>query len=237
MPELSVVIPAYDERENLPPLLDELRAALAATGRTWELLLIDDGSTDGSGEWIDAEAARDPRVIAIHLDRNSGQSAALATGFARAGGDVVVTLDADLQNDPADLPRLLAALDGFDVVSGIRQKRQDSWVRLVSSRIANATRRAWIGDSVTDIGCSFKAYRRPALDGLPMFNGVHRFLPALCVMRGARLVEVPLTHRPRRAGVSKYGVTNRLGRGFYDLIGVRWLRSRLLRARVREEPR
>ena len=135
------------------------------------------------------------------------------------------------------VPRLLAALDGFDVVSGIRQKRQDSWVRLISSRIANATRRAWIGDSVTDIGCSFKAYRRPALDGLPMFNGVHRFLPALCVMRGARLVEVPLTHRPRRAGVSKYGVTNRLGRGFYDLIGVRWLRSRLLRARVREEPR
>jgi glycosyltransferase involved in cell wall biosynthesis len=237
MPELSVVIPVYDERENLPPLLDELRAALAATGRTWELLLIDDGSRDGSGDWIDAEAARDPRVISIRLDRNSGQSAALAAGIVRAHGDVIVTLDADLQNDPADLPRVLAALEHADVVSGIRRDRQDSWLRLVSSRIANAVRRAWLGDPVTDIGCSFKAYRRPALDGLPMFNGVHRFLPALCVMRGARLVEVPLAHRPRRAGVSKYGVTNRLGRGFYDLIGVRWLRSRLLRARVREEHR
>ncbi len=235
MPQLSVVIPVFDERENLPPLMEELRAALAAVDRSHEILLIDDGSTDGSGEWIDAEARRDPSVIAIRLERNSGQSAALAVGIARARGDVVVTLDADLQNDPADLPRVLAALDGADVVSGIRQRRQDSWVRLVSSRIANRIRRAWLGDPVTDIGCSFKAYRRPALEGLPMFNGVHRFLPALCVMRGSRLVEVPLTHRPRRAGVSKYGVTNRLGRGFYDLIGVRWLRARMLRTKIRGE--
>ncbi len=237
MPELSVVIPVYDERENLPPLLDELRAALAITGRTHEILLVDDGSRDGSGEWIAAEAGRDSHVRAIRLERNSGQSAALAAGITRAQGDVIVTLDADLQNDPADLPRVLAALDGADVVSGIRQKRQDSWLRLTSSRIANGVRRAWLGDPVTDIGCSFKAYRRATLDGLPMFNGVHRFLPALCVMRGARLVEIPLAHRPRRAGVSKYGVGNRLGRGFYDLIGVRWLRARMLRTRVREESR
>jgi len=237
MPQLSIVIPVFDERENLPPLMEELRAALSAVPQSHEILLVDDGSTDGSGDWIAAEAARDPCVIALRLERNSGQSAALATGFAHAHGEVVVTLDADLQNDPADLPRVLAALDGFDVVSGIRQNRQDSWLRLVSSRIANAARRAWIGDSVTDIGCSFKAYRRWVLDGLPMFNGVHRFLPALCVMRGARMVEIPVAHRPRRAGVSKYGVTNRLGRGFYDLIGVRWLRARLLRAQVRESPR
>ena len=237
MPQLSVVIPVYDERENLPPLLDELRAALAVTGRTWELLLVDDGSTDGSGDWIAAEAARDPCVIALRLERNSGQSAALAAGLARAHGDVIVTLDADLQNDPADLPRVLAALENADVVSGIRRNRQDSWSRRATSRIANAVRRAWIGDPVTDMGCSFKAYRRPVLDGLPMFNGVHRFLPALCVLRGARLVEIPLAHRPRRAGVSKYGVANRLGRGFYDLIGVRWLRARLLRTHVRESSR
>jgi glycosyltransferase involved in cell wall biosynthesis len=158
----------------------------------------------------------------------------LAAGFARARGAVIVTLDADLQNDPADLPRVLAALEGADLVSGIRRGRRDSWVRLVSSRIANATRRAVIGDSVTDIGCSFKAYRREVLDGLPMFVGVHRFLPALCVFRGARLAEVELSHRPRRHGVSKYGVTNRLWRGLHDLIGVRWLKSRLIRTQIRE---
>lgn len=237
MPELSVVIPVYDERENLPPLLDELRAALATTGRTHEILLVDDGSADGSAEWIAAEAGRDAHVRAIRLERNSGQSAALAAGLARARGDVIVTLDADLQNDPADLPRVLSALDGADIVSGIRRNRQDSWLRRASSRIANGVRRAWLGDPVTDIGCSFKAYRRATLEGIPMFNGVHRFLPALCVMRGARLVEIPLAHRPRRAGVSKYGVSNRLGRGFYDLIGVRWLRARMLRTPVREESR
>jgi glycosyltransferase involved in cell wall biosynthesis len=149
-------------------------------------------------------------------------------------GRVVVTLDADLQNDPADLPRLLAALEGADVVSGIRSNRQDSAVRLLSSRIANAFRRAVLGDPVTDIGCSFKAYRREVLDGLPMFVGVHRFLPALCVFRGARLVEVRLAHRARRLGRSKYGVGNRLWRGLHDLVGVRWLKSRLVNYRLRD---
>jgi dolichol-phosphate mannosyltransferase len=148
-----------------------------------------------------------------------------------------VTLDADLQNDPADLPRLLAALDGADVVSGVRARRQDSWVRLVSSRIANAVRRGVLKDPVTDIGCSFKAYRREALEGLPMVGGVHRFLPALCVFRGARFAEVEISHRPRRHGVSKYGVGNRLWRGLHDLMGVRWLKSRLVRYRVRDDPR
>ena len=237
MPELSVVIPVYDERENLEPLLAELRAALASVGRSWEIVLVDDGSTDGSGEWIEAEAARDPAVLGLRLARNSGQSAALAAGIARAGGRVVVTLDADLQNDPADLPRVLAALEGADVVSGIRARRHDSWLRRTSSRIANGVRRAWLGDPVTDIGCSFKAYRREALEGLPMFVGVHRFLPALCAFRGARIAEVPLSHRPRRAGLSKYGVANRMWRGLYDLVGVRWLKARLIRASIREMSR
>jgi len=148
---------------------------------------------------------------------------------------VVVTLDADLQNDPADIPDLLAALAGADVVSGVRARRHDSWIRLVSSRIANATRRAVLGDKVTDIGCSLKAYRRDVLVGLPMFVGVHRFLPALCQFRGARVVEVPVHHRPRTRGVSKYGMGNRLWRGIHDLIGVSWLKVRLLRYRVRSD--
>jgi dolichol-phosphate mannosyltransferase len=236
-PEISVVVPAYNEAESLPILLAELRHVLAATGRTWEIVLVDDGSTDGTAERIRAEAAAEPRIRPVLLAANAGQSAALAAGFVRMRGRVVVTLDADLQNDPADLPRLLAALEDADVVSGIRTDRQDSALRLVSSRIANGFRRRVLGDRVTDIGCSFKAYRREALEGLPMFVGVHRFLPALCVFRGARLAEVEISHRPRRHGVSKYGVGNRLWRGLQDLVGVRWLRSRLVHYRVRDDSR
>jgi dolichol-phosphate mannosyltransferase len=233
-PELSLVIPAYNEVENLEPLLAELREALARVERSYEIVLVDDGSGDGTAERILAESRRDPMVRAVLLEENAGQSAALAAGLSRARGAIIVTLDADLQNDPADLPRLLEALDGADVVSGVRTRRQDSWARLVSSRIANRVRRGVLGDPITDIGCSFKAYRREALDGLPMFVGVHRFLPALCVFRGARLKEVALTHRPRRHGVSKYGVGNRLWRGLNDLVGVQWLKSRLVRYRIRE---
>ncbi len=234
-PAISVVVPAYNEAENLPPLLAELEAALAAAARTWELVLVDDGSTDATAAWLAEASRRDPRVHPVRLAERAGQSAALAAGFLRARGAVVVTLDADLQNDPADLPAVLAALDGADVVSGIRQGRQDTWVRLVSSRIANGTRRLVLGDRVTDIGCSFKAYRREALEGLPFFTTMHRFLPALCAFRGARVVEVPVRHRARRHGVSKYGVMNRLGRGLADLFGVLWLSSRLVRYRVIED--
>jgi glycosyltransferase involved in cell wall biosynthesis len=233
-PEISVVIPAYNERENLVPLFDELREALARVGRSYEIVLVDDGSRDGTGEWAVREQARDPRVVAVLLAGNHGQSAAIAAGLRHARGAVIVTLDADLQNDPADLPRLLAALESADVVSGVRAERHDDWLRRVSSRIANAVRRSVLGDPLTDIGCSFKAYRREALEDIPLFAGAHRFLPALCMFRGARLVEIPLSHRPRRHGQSKYGIGNRLGRGLYDLIGVRWLKSRMLRHRERE---
>ena len=234
-PQLSAVVPAYNEVECVPLLLVELRAALDATSRTWEMVLVDDGSGDGTGDALAAAAAGDARLRVFHLERNAGQSAALAAGLERALGDVVVTLDADLQNDPADIPALLAALDRADVVSGVRATRRDSWIRRVSSKVANATRRAALGDSVTDIGCSLKAYRREVLVGLPMFVGVHRFLPALCAFRGARVVEVKVNHRPRTRGVSKYGMGNRLWRGIHDLIGVSWLKHRLVRYRVRGE--
>jgi len=231
--DVSVVIPAYNEVENLEPLLTELRAALGPVPGTHEIVLVDDGSSDGTAERIVEEAARDPRVRPVLLEKNAGQSAALAAGLSRARGRVIVTLDADLQNDPADLPLVLAALEHADVVSGVRQRRQDSRVRLLSSRIANRVRRGVLGDPVTDIGCSFKAYRREALEGLPMFVGVHRFLPALCVFRGARFAEVSLRHRARRHGVSKYGVSNRLWRGLADLVGVAWLKTRLVRYQIR----
>ncbi len=233
-PELSFVIPAFNEAENLPTLLGELRAAIAATGRTHELILVDDGSTDGTAEWLRAEANRDRALVPVVLVRNAGQSAALAAGLDRARGEVVVTMDADLQNDPADLPLLLSALEFADVVSGVRLHRQDDWKRRVSSNVANTVRRLVLRDPVTDIGCSFKAYRAQALVGLPVFAGVHRFLPALCAFRGARFTEVPISHRPRRHGVSKYGIGNRLWRGIADLVGVQWLKIRLLKYEVDE---
>lgn len=234
-PQLSAVVPAYNEVESLPVLVAELRAALEASGRTWEMVLVDDGSSDGTADRMRAAAASEPRIRVLRLEQNAGQSAALAAGLAAARGAVVVTMDADLQNDPADIGALLAALENADVVSGVRAKRHDSWIRLASSRIANATRRAVIGDSITDIGCSLKAYRREVLEGLPMFVGVHRFLPALCGFRGARVVEVPVRHRARTLGVSKYGMGNRLWRGIHDLVGVSWLKKRLVRYRVRSD--
>ena len=232
--DLSIVVPVYNEGENLPLLWPELRGVLDPTGLHYEVIFVDDGSQDRSAEIIRRFGEDDPRVRLIRLKANAGETAATDAGFKAVRGRHVVVMDADLQNDPADLPRVLEALQGADVVSGIRRGRRDAWIRRVSSRIANAVRRGAIGDPVTDIGCSFKAYRREALEHLPMFVGMHRFLPALCVFRGARLVEVELSHRPRRHGVSKYGVSNRLWRGIWDLFGVRWLKSRLIRSHVRE---
>ncbi len=203
--DLSAVVPAHNECESIETLVGELSSALDATGRSWEIVLVDDASDDGSDARMRDATRRDARVRAVTLARRGGQSAAIAAGLARARGRVIVTLDADLQNDPADLPKLLEALEGADVVSGVRTRRHDRASRRLASGIANVVRRAVLGDTVTDIGCSFKAYRRDALVGLPAFVGVHRFLPALCQLRGARLAEVAVSHRARRFGVSKYG--------------------------------
>lgn len=231
--QLSAVIPAFNEIESLQAVVDELEEVLRRTGRSFEVILVDDGSTDGSGDWIEDRARRDPCVHGVLLERNVGQSGALAAGLRHASGDIILTLDADGQNDPASIPQLLNALETADVVSGVRERRADSWRRRVSSKIANSVRRAVIGDTISDVGCSLKAYRREALEDLPLFVGAHRFLPALCQFRGARVAEVPVLHRPRRNGVSKYGVGNRLFRGLRDLFGVRWLKSRLLRHKIR----
>lgn len=233
VPEISAIIPVYNELESLPSLLDELDPVLQATGRPYEVILVDDGSVDGSGAWIEERARRDPTVRGVLLEANVGQSGALAAGLRHARGQVLVTLDADGQNDPSSIPALLEALETADVVSGVRTPRADSWTRRASSRIANTVRRVAIGDSITDVGCSLKAYRREALEGLPLFVGAHRFLPALCQFRGARVAEIPVAHRPRRYGLSKYGVGNRLFRGIRDLFGVRWLKARMLRHKIR----
>lgn len=226
-PEISIVVPVFNEAESLPLLTNEIRLVLAA-GPRYEVLLVDDGSTDDSSSVIRSLAADDQRLRVFHWPENQGQSAALAAGFRHARAEVIVTLDADLQNDPADIPSLLVALADADVVSGVRTDRQDSAVRRLSSRVANAARRRILRDGVTDVGCSLKVYRADFLRGVPVFDGFHRFLPALTQLQGARVSEVPVHHRPRRFGDSSYGIHNRLWRALIDLLGVRWLQRRRL---------
>ncbi|MCU0223221.1 MAG: glycosyltransferase family 2 protein [Acidobacteria bacterium] len=234
-PQVSLVIPVYNEIECLPALLEEIRVALEPGGTSYEVVLVDDGSSDGSSEWLDRAAAADPRLVVVHFVRNAGQSAAFAAGFRRARGEVVVTLDADGQNPPAEVPKLLAALTGgVDIVAGYRATRRDSAWRRVQSRIANAVRNGLSGETIRDTGCSLKAFRRRFLVDLPVFNGMHRFLPTLCRLAGATtVVEVPVEHRPRQGGASKYGMLNRAWRAFVDLLGVRWLQRRWIRYEVR----
>jgi glycosyltransferase involved in cell wall biosynthesis len=232
---VSLVIPVFNEADSLPVLAAEIRAAMEALGAPYEVLFVDDGSTDPSPRVLAELAAGDRRLRVIRLRRNQGQSPALAAGFRRARGEVVVTLDADLQNDPADVPRLLAALDGVDLVSGVRAERHDSWVRRVSSRVANRVRDRVIHDGISDVGCSLKAYRAELLRGLPMFKGMHRFLPALVELAGARVRELPVSHRPRRFGAAKYGIGNRLWRGLADLAAVRWMQKRWIDPGLEEE--
>jgi len=235
-PWLSVVVPLHDEEESLEPLHRELDAALAGVAGGIELIFVDDGSRDGSRARLRELAAKDPRVRVLGLDRNHGQSAAFDAGFRAARGAVVVTLDADGQNDPADIPRLLAALDGADVVNGVRVGRRDDWLRRASSRVANGFRNAVTRESVTDVGCSLRAMRAEPLRRVRLWRGAHRFLPTLLRLEGARVVEIPVAHRARRHGRSKYGVLDRLFAGLADVFAVRWLQSRALRYEVREEP-
>ena len=234
-PELSIVVPAYNEAENLPILVSEIRKALSWANSNYEILLVDDASTDATRGVIQQLVTASDRIRAIRHASNQGQSTALVSGFDRARGAIVITLDADLQNDPADIPRLLEQLDDCDVVCGVRASRQDSWLRKVSSRIANGTRNWVTSEAITDVGCSLRAYRAEFLRYLPVFDGMHRFLPTLLRLNGARVREIEVNHRPRRFGSSKYGVHNRLWRGIADLFGVRWLQARWIDRSAAEE--
>jgi glycosyltransferase involved in cell wall biosynthesis len=234
-PQLSVVVPFYDEAENLPLLAREIASALDPLGLAYEVLWVDDGSRDSGPAVMERLAADDPRARVLRLAVNSGQSAAMAAGFRHARGATVVTLDADLQNDPVDIPRLLAALEGWDVVCGVRARRRDTWLRRVSSRIANAVRNRATGEAVTDVGCTLRVYRREVVAAVPMFTGMHRFLPTLLRLGGARIRELPVGHRPRLHGRAKYGVHNRLWRGIVDLLAVRWMQRRWIDPRIVEE--
>jgi dolichol-phosphate mannosyltransferase len=235
--ELSVVIPVYNEEENLPHLWPELRGVLEPLDLAFEVVFVDDGSRDRSAEVIRHLRETDPRVRLVRLKANAGETAATDAGFKAARGRLVVTMDADLQNDPGDIPALLAQLDRWDAVSGWRVDRGDgdSLVRRLSSRVANRTRN-WISDeSIQDSGCTFRAFRRECLRGLVLYRGFHRFIPTLLRMRGYRVIEVPVRNRPRRFGRSKYGVLNRVFVATADLLVVRWMKNRLLRYEVAED--
>ena len=233
-PQLSVVVPIHDEAESLPLLYRELAEVLKDAEGGVEFVLVDDGSTDGSLDILRSLAREDPRVRVLALDGNHGQSAALAAGFEAVRGELTVMLDADLQNDPADIPRMLARMDEADVVNGVRVDRRDGLVRRVSSRIGNGFRNWMTHETVTDVGCSLRVVRTRFLKRVRPFRGMHRFLPTLLRLEGARVIEIPVAHRPRRYGRSKYGIGNRLFVGLEDVLGVRWLQRRALRWRVRE---
>lgn len=228
--DISVVIPVCNEEQNVEPLAREVAQAL--NGRNFELIFVDDGSTDGTANAV--RAARDAGIPQIRLLRHSfrsGQSAAISTGVKFANAAWVGTLDGDGQNDPADLPKLLAAkLEPANayvrLFAGHRSKRRDTWFRRVQSRIANSVRSYMLGDSTPDTGCGLKLMHRETYLGLPHFDHMHRFLPALYQRAGARVISVPVNHRPRSRGKSKYGMLDRLWVGIVDLFGVMWLRRR-----------
>ena len=228
---ISVVIPLYNEQDNIEPLQNEVAAALA--GIDYELILIDDCSSDDTVKKI----ARRPEVHVIEFAKNTGQSAAMYAGIYAAKGEVIVLLDGDRQNDPADIPKLLAEIgNGADLVCGYRANRKDTTFKRIQSRIANFVRSRFTGDGVRDTGCTLKAMRRDCREALVPFYGMHRFIPALIKGMGYKLAEVPTHHRPRTAGVSKYGFGNRAWKATCDMFAVKWLLSRQVRIRIKGKP-
>ena len=229
-PMLSIVAPVFNEAGNLGRLAAETGDAMAVAGIDYELILVDDLSTDGSREELVGLVERDARLRVLGLRRHAGQSAALLAGIRASRAPLIVTMDADLQNDPADVPAIVALLEDHDVVSGVRARRKDTLLRRLASSVSNRVRRLVLGDPCTDIGCALKGYRAAALDDLPAFDGLHRFLPVLALRHGGTYAELAVGHRPRTHGKSKYTIRGRFLRGVLDLFGVAWYRRRAVSA-------
>lgn len=229
---ISVVIPIKDERENIPLLVSQLlkffESRPESGSAAFELVCVDDGSVDGSGPLLDQLAEQYPAIRVIHLDRNHGQTAAFDAGFREARGELVATMDGDLQYDPNDFAKLLPFVERYDLVCGRRQARHDSLVRRWSSKIANLVRNWAVHDGISDTGCSLKVFKQGVVKRLPPFKNMHRFFPALAKMYGFTVTEIPVQHFPRAHGTSKYGIGNRLFAGLYDLFAVRWMQKRCL---------
>jgi dolichol-phosphate mannosyltransferase len=235
-PDVSVVIPSHNERDNLPQLVEEILAAEKASGRRFEIVVIDDQSSDDSWNVLHKLAQKHPQVVARRMEKQSGQSAALSAGFDVARGAVVVTMDADLQNDPADVPKLLKVVESgeADCAIGWRRDRRDPLSKKVISKVANGVRNWMTSETVKDTGCGLKVFRREALAKIARFNGMHRFFPTLVKMHGWTVAEVPVNHRPRTRGKTHYNIFNRFLRPMQDLLAVRWLQKRTLRYQLQE---
>jgi len=234
-PEYSVIIPVFDEEESLPVLQEKITSVMRKCGSGYEVLYIDDSSRDNSFNILKGIKGKDPRVKVYSFENHQGQSAALCAGVRLAKGNWIITLDADLQNPPEEIAKLLVYKNEYDFITGIREKRQDSFMRIISSRTAWLFRRAVLKDSTKDVGCSLRCFRRNVAEAFPFFRNFHRFFPYLAGRIGFRIKEVKVKHSPRKFGKSKYSTLNRLGQGIFDLIGVFWLSKRILKYRVKDE--
>ena len=234
-PYLSIVIPVFNEEDNVRLLTTELTGVLQSLNKPWELLFIDDGSTDGSLHVLKELREQSSRIRVITFKKNCGQTAAFDAGFKAARGEVIITMDADLQNDPRDIPKLLDKIGEYDAVCGWRHQRNDPLIKRFSSSIANFVRNKLSDETIADVGCSLKAFRRESLKKLKLYNGMHRFFPTLIKMEGGKVIEVKVNHRPRKYGSSKYNIRNRMVRSFIDLLAVRWMKKRRLTYELEEE--
>ena len=232
--EISVVVPVYNEEGNLPVLIPALVEVLKNLGRSYEMIFVDDGSSDESRRILKEMASEHASLRILRFKENRGLSTALVAGMREARGEIIVTLDSDLQNDPADIPQLLECLDHYDMATGWRQKREDTWLKKISSKIGNAVRNWLSGENIQDSACTLRAFKKECIQEIPVFNGMHRFLSTLVKMRGFGIIEVPVAHHPRRFGKSKYNIRNRMVRSFIDLLAVRWMKRRTIHYEIEE---
>lgn len=232
----TVTVPVYNESENVTDLVQKIEFTMNSLGESWELILVDDGSTDDSFARIKELATSNPNLRGLKFSHNNGQTAAMAAGIKAARGEIIITLDADLQNDPADIPLLLEKIaEGYDAAVGWRIKRNDNLIRRISSKIANSIRNFISDENIQDTGCSLKAFKACYIQPIELFEGMHRFLPTLVKMNGGRVIEVKVSHHPRFKGTSKYNVWNRIWRSFLDLLAIRWMKWRKLRYKIDEQ--
>lgn len=234
-PEVSFVIPLYNEAENLEPLADAIKAVFSGIGRNYEIIFIDDGSTDDSYSVLQRLRESDKSIRLIRFKTNSGQTAALDAGFKAARGEIIAMMDADLQNDPRDVPKMLDLLKEYDAVCGWRKERNDPWLKIVSGKIANFIRNKLSRENIADTGCSLKCFRKEMVTKIKLFHGMHRFLPTLFKMEGYTVAQVEVGHFPRKFGISKYNIRNRILRSFLDLLAVRWMKARNIRYEIIEK--
>lgn len=232
--EISAVIPVFNEEENLPVLIPKVMEVLNQLSKVYEVICVDDGSSDNSRKILREMAIQYPTLRVLGLKENRGLSTALLAGMREARGDILITLDSDLQNDPADIPRLLQCLDQYDMATGWRQKRDDPWLKRIASKIGNGVRNRLSGEAIHDSACTLRVFKRECIQDIPVFNGMHRFLSTLVKREGFRIVEVPVSHHPRRFGKSKYNIRNRMIRSFTDLLAVRWMKDRRIRYEIEE---